>query len=108
MFPEYPIRSTSEAFSHLRKCMGIQNSTFHSVDVSALEYRQHKFIVGIDTEKVLAASFTGENLKSGSLITIKLKNGSGTPASAYPTGVYVVLHSDQIMNIRDTGVEVLD
>ena len=108
MFPEYPIRSTQEAFSHLRKCMGIQNSTFHSVDVSALEYRQHKFIVGIDTEKVLAASFTGENLKSGSLITIKLKIGSGTPAAAYPAQVYVILHSDQIMNIRDTGVEVLD
>ena len=108
MFPEYPMRSTSEIFANLRKCMGIQNSTFHSIDISPLEYRQHKFIVGIDTEKVLAASFTGENLKSGSLITLKIKTGSGVATADLAANVYVILHSDNIMNIRDSGVEVLD
>ena len=49
-FPEYPLSSQAETFSALRKCMGIQQSSFHSVDIDPFEYRTHKFIVGIDTE----------------------------------------------------------
>ena len=54
-FPDYPLRPVSETFSALRKCMGIQGSTFHSIDMDTYEYRTHKLIVGIDTEKVLQA-----------------------------------------------------
>ena len=100
-FPEYPLRSLAESYSALRKCMGIQSSTFHSID------RTHKFIVGIYTEKVLQASFSGENIKNGSLLTILMKNVSNNTAD-YPTGVYVTMHYDAVLNIKDTGVELLD
>jgi hypothetical protein len=106
-FPEYPLRTLSENFSSLKKCMGIHGSTFHSIDIDPYQYRTHKFIVGIDTEKVLQASFSGENLKSGSLLTVMMKN-AGSVSSAYPTSAYVVMHADCIVNIRDTGVEMLD
>ena len=62
-FPEYPLRSQAETFAALKKCLGIQNSSFHSVNIDPYQYRTHSFIVGIDTEKVLNAAFSGENIK---------------------------------------------
>ena len=32
----------------------------------------------------------------------------GAASAAYPTNITVVMHADCILNIRDTGVEVLD
>jgi hypothetical protein len=87
--------------------MGIQGSTFHSIDMDTYQYRSHKFIVGIDTEKVLQASFSGENLESGSLLTLMMKNAGSDPLR-YPTSAFVTMHCDCIMNIRDTGVEKIE
>jgi hypothetical protein len=36
-----------------------------------------------------------------------MKNIS-TATEEYPTGICIVMHCDNIMNIRDTGIEVLD
>ena len=58
LFPEYPIRSASKTFSQLRKTMGIHQSPFHSLDITGPQYRSHKFIASIDTQKVLEAGFT--------------------------------------------------
>ena len=108
LMPLYPMRSQAETFAQLKKCMGIHNSNFHSIDIFQREYRQTKFIVGIDCESVLGASFTGLNLKNGSLLTIKLKNSSGTPTTDLPSQLYVIMHSDNILNLTDSGVQVLD
>ena len=107
MFPEYPVRSLQEAYYQLRKCFGLHNSTWHSMDIAFWEYRRSKFIFAIDTEKTLAAGWTGLNTKAGDLTVLKAKM-LGTDATNYPTTCYVVLHSDQILNIRDTGVEVIE
>ena len=106
-FPEYPLRSQAATFAALRKCLGIQQSSFHSVNIDPFEYRTHKFIVGIDTEKVLQAAFSGENIKNGSLLTLLMKN-NGNSSINYPTAINIIMHCDCILNIRDTGVEVLD
>ena len=109
MYPEMPIRSTAEAFSQLTKCLGIQSSPFHSLDISPASYRNHSFIYGIDTEKVLGASFTGINTKAGDLMTIKVKAvNSATYGDTNPTKIFTVLHTDNILEIRDGGVTVFD
>jgi hypothetical protein len=64
LFPEYPIRSHSEAFYQLTKCLGIQASDIHNLDINASQYHSHKFIMGIDLEKVLEARGTGFNTKA--------------------------------------------
>ena len=109
LYPEYPIRSASESFSQLRKTMGIHQSPFHSLDITGAQYRDYKFISAIDTEKVLEAGFTGLNTRAGDLMTIKVKpvNATGM-GSAYPTKFYTVLHTDNIMEIRDTGITIFD
>ncbi len=108
LYPEYPIRSIQEAFTQLVKCLGINNSAFHGVDILPLEYRSHKFIIGIDTEKILEAGFTGINTKAGDLMVIKVKQASGIAQNNLCNKMYITVHRDQILNIRDSGVEVFD
>ena len=113
LFPEYPIRSHNEAYYQLKKTLGVQASAVHNFDISALEYRSNKFVIGTDCEKVLDAGFTGINTRAGDLLTVKLKYAD---KGQLANGVYsnladrlhIVLHSDQIMEIRDTGVAVYD
>mgnify|MGYP003347592205 CR=1 FL=1 len=113
LFPEYPIRSHNEAYYQLKKALGVQASAVHNFDISAREYRSQKFVLGTDCEKVLDAGFTGLNTRAGDLMTVKFKYaGKGTAVSGiYPNladRLHIVLHSDQIMEIRDTGVQVFD
>jgi len=106
LFPTYPIRTCQEAFYQLRKCMGIESSNFHSMDITPLEYRNHKFVLAFDTEKMLGSAFTGINIKTGSLMTLKMK--STAPAADMPDTCYLVLHFDSILSIRDSGIEVFE
>ena len=110
LFPEYPMRNLQECFYQLRKCMGTENSAFHSLDITPFEYRNHKHVVAFDTEKMLGSAFTGLNMKTGSLMTLKMKaaNIATVTSAMMPDTVYIVLHFDSILNIRDTGVEVFE
>ena len=110
LFPEYPVRSLSESYAQLKKCLGILGSNFHSVSVTPLQYRNDHFIIGCDTEKALQAGFTGLNTRQGDLLSIKVKamDKSTLGADLMPNTMFIVLHSDQIMEISDTGVQVFD
>ena len=90
--------------------MGILGSNFHSVNISPLQYRNNHFIIGCDTEKTLQAGFTGLNTRQGDLLSIKVKSmdKAVNDKDKMPDTLYVVLHSDQIMEISDAGVQVSD
>lgn len=108
LFPEYPVRSHNEAYYQLKKTLGVQASALHNFDISAVEFRDYKFILGTDCEKVLEAGFTGLNTRAGDLMTVKFKNMNQNDASYQAERIHIVLHSDQIMEIKDTGVAVFD
>ena len=79
------------------------------MDIREDEYRSNKFVVGIDIEKVLGASFSGYNSKAGDLTVLRLKPAEGN--ITVPTGtlkLHYVLHYDSIMQIMDSGVSVLE
>ena len=107
LYPEYPIRSSSEAFYQLRKTLGIHTSSFHNVDISPQQWINNKFMVAIDTEKVLAAGFTGLNTRAGDLLKIKIKHMTAE-ALSQADKMQIILHADMVLNIRDTGVEVME
>jgi len=44
LYPEYPVRSTAEAFYQLRKCMGIETSNFHSLDITPINQSSNQSI----------------------------------------------------------------
>jgi len=106
LYPEYSVRSTSEGYYQLLKCLGILNSSFHSIDINERDYRHYKFIIGLDLEKVLGSGFTGINTKAGDLLTIKTKCLRDDIYT--PTKMHVILHADCVLNIRDAGVEVME
>ena len=112
LFPEYPIRSHNEAFYQLAKTLGVQASAVHNFDISAREYRYNKLILGTDCEKVLDAGFTGLNTRAGDLMTVKFDLNKTVDAadltSRKPDRIHIVLHSDQILEIRDSGCQVYD
>jgi hypothetical protein len=110
LFPEYPIRSHNEAYYQLKKCLGVQSSAVHNFDIRAIEYRDNKLILGTDCEKVLDAGFTGLNTRAGDLMSVKLKynDKGGTTNTRLADRIHIVLHSDQILEIRDSGCQVFD
>jgi len=124
LFPEYPIRSHQEAFYQLKKTLGVQASAVHNFDINTKQYRDHRFVLGTDCEKVLDAGFTGVNTRAGDLMTVRLKyksNGVTAPQGTTEAAeiswynnvrladrIHIVLHSDQIMEIRSSGCQVYD
>ena len=63
------------------------------------------------TLKIIEAGFSGLNTKSGDLMTIRAKpaNAPLLPSSFFPaTKIYAMLHTDNILEIRETGCQVFD
>jgi hypothetical protein len=110
LFPEYPVESLAEAFAALKKTAKDTKSDFHALRINAKSYASNKFIMATTTSKVNDAGFTGLNTRSGDLMTIKanVSKGSSTATANKPTGLFTVLESDQIIEIRDVGVSVFD
>ena len=106
LFPEYPIRSHAEAYYQLRKTLG-HHDQHNSFDITQAEYRCRKLILGIDMEKVLEAGYTGINTRAGDLMNIRFDHASNT-ASTWATSMHIILTSDQILEVRDSGVQVFD
>ena len=109
LFPEYPIRSHNEAYYQLKKTLGVQSFAVHNFDITPAEYRDYKFILGTDCEKVLDAGFTGLNTRAGDLMSVSFKyNSPGTNGVRLANRIHIVLHSDQILEVRDSGCQVFD
>jgi len=68
-YPEYPIQSAAEVFYQLRKSLGL-HAVNSQMDINLEEYRSTKFVIGIDIEKVLGASFNGYYSKAGDLTVL--------------------------------------
>ena len=60
-----------------------------------------------NTEKVLEAGFTGANTRAGDILNISFKHND-TVDTNYATSMHVVLHSDNIVEVRDSGIVVFD
>ena len=88
--------------------MGILNSTAFSCDIDFRKYRTLHHILAIDAERTLQAGYTGLNTRMGDLLTVKIKPVGTLTADRMPDSMQIILHSDQIMNIADSGVQVMD
>ena len=107
-FPEFPARSLAESYYNLKKSLGIHSSSFHSISIRNYQYSFDQFIIGVDTEKILEASFTGVNCRSGDLMTLRGKYSNSNTLDAWASCVYIILNSDNSLEIRDTGCQVFD
>ena len=74
-------------------------------------YTRTKFATGIDIENGVNAGFTGFNARAHDLLTFKFKYAQPTPGGAVDARrianlMHIVLHSDHILEIHETGVRV--
>ena len=107
LYPEYPVRSHNEAYYNLMKTLGVQASSVHNFDINPIQFRDYKFILATDCERILNVGFTGINTRAGDLLTVKLKYNSND-VTRLADRMHIVLHSDQILEIRDSGCQVFD
>jgi hypothetical protein len=75
------------------------------LDINSAQYHYHKFIIGIDLEKVLEARGTGFNTKAGDLLTVFFKHKN---AAHLADEISTMLVSENCLNLSNVGVEVYD
>ena len=107
-FPEKPFRSNSETCYRLKLSLGILPSSFHALDISFIEYTGTHFITGVDMEKITDAAWSGLNTKAGDLVSVKTLWDSSIPSSILPLKMYIVMTSDYMLEIRDSGCQIFD
>ena len=99
--PEYPMSSVS--ICQLGQTVG------HPLHIYGRWYRSHRYIIGLDLERISGAGFTGMNTKAGDQPTI---NSKGCDALGYPAFVpsrmLCALHYDAVPNIAEQGTQLLD
>ena len=109
LFPEYPCRSLAEALAKLKQCVYGAENTFHSISLKDYHYRDDKFIIGVDLERMIHAGFTALTTKAGDLLTVRVKAmNESALRDKMPTLMHIVLHSDNILQIGPGGITVLD
>ena len=103
-YPEYPISSSSLCMHYLRQALKNNSNEVHSIDINGKDYRSYKFITAINCEKASVEShFSGANTKNA-LITVKYK----CPPVIYPDKIHILIKSQQILEIMDSGCTVYD
>ena len=102
LLPEYPITSVTEALYQLEKAVG------HPFRMYSRWYRTHKYIIGFECERIAGAGFTGMSTKNGGLLVLNFRECADSANANVPSRVYCCLHYGCVLNIKDSGVEVLD
>ena len=108
LYPEYPCRSLTQAFYYLRKALNLPLFHQHHLSIEYSAYRVDKFIFAMDFEKVPDSSYTGINTKAGQQLLIRVKPIGSMVTANMPDTIYITLVSEQILSIRDAGVQILD
>ena len=103
LVPEYPVSSLAESYSQLKKTVG------RSFKMHSSWYRSRKYIIGLDLEKITGASFTGMSTKACDLLTINFRDRDALGAAdSVPSSVFCALNYDCVLNIQDSGIQLLD
>ena len=71
------------------------------------QYRIDRFVLGVDTEKIIDAGFSGPNTKGGSLMSVRFKYNSKSNES-WVDRRFITRHADLILDIYATGARLLD
>jgi hypothetical protein len=109
LYPEYSVKSISEAFCILKQTLNLPDWGLHSVGISRKQYNSNKFIFAMSFEKVPEASWAGICTKSGQILLIKLSAvNTATISGDIADMMFVTLQTENILEIRDTACSVYD
>ena len=108
-YPEFEVSSLSEAFYFLRRTLHFMNAEQNSVNISYRQFRENKFVMAFDFQKMNEVSLTGTNTRMGSLIVFRVKGTEGTLAETEQIQeVFVNLVSESILELTESGAIIYD
>ena len=102
LVPEYPMTSVTESLYQLKKAVGTHFNMY------SRWYRIHKYIVGLDLEKISGAGFTGMTTKAGDFLILNFRYCADAANANVPIRVYCRLYYDCVLIIKDSGCEAMD
>ena len=81
------------------------------MSIRPTEYISDKHIIGINTTKVWNTLGSGLSTMSGSLLRLAIKpvnstGGVGGTGPKVPTEIHVVMVSDNVVEVKDSGVQI--
>ena len=85
------------------------NADQNSVNISYRQFRENKYVMAFDCQKMADVNFTGINTKMGSLITFKVRGNEGTLAETEQIQeIFVNLVSETVLELTESGAIVFD
>ncbi len=115
-WPDNDTIGASQFYYRLLTALGVWQSSSHTINIKRGEFMTHKCLMMWDTEKVPLCGFTGENVSTGAILTVNLKgvgspgydNSAGVPQpDTYAKRAYVSCFHDAVLEIRDTGAQIM-
>lgn len=108
-FPDYPIRSLSEAYYHTLNTINCDMANVKSMNMIRSGYHNNKFVLGISLEKAQCNMFSGLQTKTGSLLTLNTRPVTTIDMDANADyRIHYSMEYTAILVISDTGIYVED
>ena len=106
-YPEAsPCSNLAESFSLLRQAVGVYDESIRTTSINEAGYRNTQFVIGVPMQIVVGQPFSSVNTRSGDLLTVKVNN---LDQFAYQAGrIFVHMVAETIVELRESGVQVLD
>ena len=96
----------AERFSLLRQAIGTYDSSDRTISINESGYRNLSFCVGVPLQTIVGMPFASVKTRSGDLLTVKF---SGLDPAARSAGrIFVHMVAETIIEVRESGVQVLD
>jgi hypothetical protein len=106
-YPEAsPSSNLAETFSLLRQATGIYDESLRTTSITEAGYRLNQFCIGVPMQTIVGQPFSSVNMRSGDLLTVKVNHLNGDIRQAGRIFVHMV--AEQIMELRESGVQILD
>ena len=86
--------------------MGVYDESIRTTSINEDGYRNTQFVIGVPMQIVVGQPFSSVNTRSGDLLTVKVNN---LDQFAYSAGrIFVHVVAETIVELRESGVQVLD
>ena len=99
-------KSLAATCSLLKQALGIYDQNIACRSITPTNYVANRYCIGVPTSTIPGQVFSGISTRSGDLLTVKINNLEQTAFSAGRIFVHMV--AETIVELRESGVQVLD
>ena len=109
LWPETPAKEP-QLFNMLREATAVYDESIRTLAITPLSYQTNQFIIGVPLQSVPGAFASGYNTRSGDLLTIRTRNLNqpGANQGFGVTRAYIMIAAEMVIQLRESGVDVLD